>query len=143
MCRTDHPPKTLFLRSEPNGNLGGGHHEFRDIDITHWENSPLWALRCIGWHMLNEAGPVPVRNDPSLSLHIDGFTTAANSTACPLAIALPDHNGTFVSVESGPEVVGSLDGRLLRFSVRLSRTGVPVPTDTWIAILECRPVSSD
>jgi hypothetical protein len=93
--------------------------------------------------MLNEAGVAPISNEPSLALHIDGFATAANSTACPLAIALPDQFGTFESAKSGPEVVGSLDGRLLRFSVRVSRTGVPVPTDTWIAILECRPVSSD
>ena len=143
MCRTA-PPKTLFLRSTPAGNMGNGLHEFRDIDITHWENSPLWAIRCVGWHMLNEiAVGMGGRNEPSLSLHLEGFGTgSAASLATPLALALPDANLTYRSLLPGAELVGSLEGRVLRFSTRNSRDGALLPCDTWVAILECRPVEN-
>ena len=142
MCHGD-PAQLLYLRSVPGGNLGDGLHEFRDIDMTHWPSHPLWRVRCVGWHMLNEiAVGMGARNEPSLSLHLEGFGRSANTSSVPLAIALPDPNATYRSTGPGHDIVGSLDGRVLRFTTRDTRTGNAISCDTWVAILECRPVEN-
>ena len=140
MCLGD-PAQILHLRSVAAGNLGGGYHEFRDLDLSHWPDSTLWRVRCVVWHQFNElAVGMGGRNEPSLSLHLDGFARSANASSVPIAMALPDVNDTYRSTTAGHELVGSLAGRVLRFSTRDTRTGDALECDAWVAILECRPV---
>ena len=139
MCPSD-APQILYLRSDPaGGNLGGGVHEFRDIDTSHWPNASQWRVRCIGWTMFNLAlAPVAVAG---LALHLDGFTSRANATRSPLAIGCRDVHNVYQQVGIGPEIVGALAGGVLRFRVTNARTGAAETTDTWVAVLECRPAN--
>jgi hypothetical protein len=138
MCHDD-PAYTIFLRCPAGGNMANGRHEFRDVNLTRWPRSSQWRVRCVSWTMVNDA-PAAL-NTPCISLHLEGFEQNGSNTAAPLCVASQGPSTEYIMTGRGSEMIGSLDGRVLRTQVRDAATGAAETTAAWVAVLECRPVS--
>lgn len=138
MCNDD-PAFTIFLRCGAGGNMGNGRNEFRDVNLTRWPRASQWRVRCVSWTMVNDVA-MPVAT-PCISLHLEGFEQNGSNTPAPLCAASQGPQNEYHMTGRAAEMVGSLDGRVLRTQVRNAATGAAVVTAGWVAVLECRPMT--